>query len=173
MQNFFILILSIFILSHDVSFSAETPMPTEQQSHSRSKTPDFSPPDLNGPVFPIEDVIGEPNPDTNRFLSEFISMVATLGLIISLILIVAWFLKRMVNTRQEQANETSIIKLIERRSLSPKTAIYLLEIEGKSLVIAESPSGVTRLSEYNTPEEKEAEPHKIPSAFNKILEKNS
>lgn len=156
-----------------MTFSAETPIPTEQQNQRPPKTPDFSPPDLDGPIFPLEDVIGEPNPDTNRFLSEFISMVATLGLIISLILIFAWFLKRMVNTRQEQANETSIIKMIERRSLSPKTAIYLLEIEGKSLIIAESPSGVTRLSEYDTPEEKEAEPHKMPSAFNKILEKNS
>ena len=98
-------------------------------------------------------------------------MMATLGLIISLILIVAWFLKRMLNSRQEQANATSLIKVIERRSLSPKTAIYLLEIEGKSVLISESHNGVTHLTDYNTPEEKE-ETQPLPSAFNKLLDKN-
>lgn len=165
MQKAFIFLLSAFMLLQNVSFAEDTPA---KQTETHTKTPDFSPPkDLKGPVFPLEEFIKEPDPDTNRFLSEFVSMMATLGLLIGLILIVAWFLKRMVNTRQEQANTTSIIKVIERRSLSPKSAVYLLEVEGKSLLIAESPNGITRLADYDTPEDEEA---KLPSAFGKLLE---
>lgn len=141
---------------------------TESTSQSQQKAPDFSPPkDLTGPVFPLEEVIGKPSPDTDRFLTEFMNMMATLGLIISLILVFAWFLKRMLNSRQEQANTTSLIKVLERRALSPKTAIYLIEVEGKSIVVAESQNGVTPLIHYDTLDEET--PPEIPSAFNKIL----
>lgn len=162
MKTFFSIFLTAFILLGNFAF-AENAQPL----------PDFSPPkDLSGPVFPIEDVVGKPGPATDKFISEFISMLATLGLIISLILIVAWFLKRMVNSRQDQANETSIIKVVERRSLSPKTAVYLLEIEGKSLIIAESVNGVTRLVDYDSPIEEDEKPSPIPSSFKKILEQD-
>lgn len=110
---------------------------------------DFSPPkDLKGPVFPIEELIEEPSQDTNLFLSEFIKMTATLVLIIALIFIFAWFLKRMVNTRIEQANSTSLIQVVERRTISQKTSVYLLNVEGKGIVMAESPSGITFLGNY-------------------------
>jgi flagellar biogenesis protein FliO len=160
MKNILSVLLAIFILLGNFAFAQNS-----------QPAPDFSPPkDLSGPVFPIEDVIGKPGPASDKFLSEFISMLATLGLIIALILIVAWFLKRMVNARQDQANETSIIKVLERRSLSPKTAIYLLDVEGKSLIIAESVNGVTHLVNYNTSEDEEGKHSEIPSPFKKILE---
>ena len=165
MKKILSLFMTILLLTQAVSFAANTP------SGYHSKEPDFSPPkDLSGPVFPPEELISEPTPETNRFLNEFINMMATLGLIVSLILIIAWFLKRMLNSRQEQANATSLIKVIERRSLSPKTAIYLIEIEGKSLVVAESHNGVTRLTDYDSPSEPE-EQQQLPSAFSKLLEK--
>jgi flagellar biogenesis protein FliO len=166
MQKLLIFLLSALMMFQGVSFSANEPPPPQH-----TKAPDFSPPkDLSGPVFPPEDVLGEPGPENNRFLSEFINMAATLGLLIGLILMIAWFLKRMVNTRQEQGNATSIIKIIERRSLSPKSVVFLLEVESKTLVVAESVNGVTLLTEYNSPEEEEEA--KIPSAFNKLLEKS-
>ncbi|HEV8052406.1 MAG TPA: flagellar biosynthetic protein FliO [Parachlamydiaceae bacterium] len=170
-KNIYIL-LAVLFLAQGIAFAADTSpaeTPTEQQGLHKAKVPDFSPPtDLTGPVFPFEDIYGEPAPETNRFWSEVVNMMATLGLIISLILIVAWFLKRMLNTRQEQVNTTSIIKVIERRALSPKTVIYLLEIEGKSMVISESQNGVTYLTNYNSPVDEE-EVKKLPSAFNKLL----
>lgn len=169
-------IFVIFFLLNGIVFAADTPSIEtikKAQDQRSAKEPDFSPPrDLTGPIFPPEDLIGEPAPETNRFLNEVVNMMATLGLIISVILIFAWFLKRMLNTRQEQANTTSLIKVIERRSLSPKTAIYLLEVEGKSMIISESVNGVTRLANYDSPEEVEEEPKEIPSTFNKLLKSN-
>lgn len=173
MQKFTFFFLTVLLLLTNISFCEEIPSTIEQQQPQQQnrKTPDFSPPkDLKGPVFPPEEFIPLPGPETNRFLSEFLSMLTTLGLLISLILLIAWFLKRMVNSRQEQVNTTSIIKIIERRSLSPKSVIYLLEVEGKSLVVAESQNGVTFLSQYNVPnEEDKAE---IPSPFTKLLDNN-
>lgn len=175
-KNLYILfvLLAVLLFAQEVSYAAETSAnetQTERQGQPKVKEPDFSPPkDLSGPVFPFEDLYGEPPPENSRFWNEVVNMMATLGLIISLILVAAWFLKRMLNTRQEQANTTSIIKVIERRGLSPKTAVYLLEIEGKSIVIAESQNGVTVLSNYDSPADEEVEKQKIPSAFNKLLD---
>lgn len=171
------LLLAVILFTHEDSFAADTQPTdtrTEIQATHKAKEPDFSPPkDLSGPVFPFEDIYGEPAPaaDNSRFWSEVVNMMATLGLIISLILIAAWFLKRMLNTKQEIENTTSIIKVIEKRGLSPKTVVYLLEIEGKSVVVAESQNGVTLLTNYDSPadEEQEAKP-KIPSAFGKLLD---
>lgn len=122
---------------------ADTPSP----SHTK-------PPSTEGPVFPIEDLIEKPNPATDHFLADLFNMLATLGLIVALILIAGWFLKRLATTRQQQANETSSIKVLERRSLSPKTAVYILEIEGTGILMAESVNGVTRLAEFPIAKEK-------------------
>ena len=176
MKRTFCLFIALFYLVQcPAAIAAETinsKPAMEAQNRSSSKVPDFSPPtDLTGPVFPLEDLVPPPNEDTSRFLSEFMNMLATLGLVLCFILIAAWFLKRMLNTRMEQANVSSLIKVIERRALSPKTAIYLLEIQGKTLIISETAHGVTRLDSYNSPEEEEAA--NLPSAFNKLLDKPS
>lgn len=175
MKKFIYFLLAILCLLQEISFAADLPSvetQNEMQGQPIAKEPDFLPPkDLSGPVFSFEDIYGEPSPaDNSRFWTEVVNMMATLGLIISLILIAAWFLKRMLNTRQEQVNTTSIIKVIERRGLSPKTAVYLLEIEGKSIVIAESQNGVTVLGNYDSPVDEEAETPKTPSAFNRLLD---
>ena len=118
------------------------------------------------PVFPEENSPQAQSAD--RFFTEFFNMLATLGLIIVLILFAAWFLKRMVNTRMIQANETSPIKILGRRGLTPKTAIYLLEINGKQIAIAESNAGVTALGEV--PGIFEEPSPEQPSAFGKIYD---
>lgn len=134
--------------------------------------PDFFPPeDLTGPPFRPEEYLRPPGPETDKFLAEFVKMAATLGMIIGLILLVAWFLKRMVNTRLEQANEASAIRVVERRAISPKTTIYLLELENKGIIVAESQSGVTYLGDYDANVLAEDSTQKLPSAFNRLLSK--
>lgn len=134
-------------------------------------TPHFTPPQENEPVFPLD--ISEPAKQNDKFFAEFLNMLATLGFIIALIFIIAWFFKRMMNTRMEQINSTSLIQVVEKRALSPKTALYLLEVENKTILIAETPSGVTPLSEFPTAVEKKEVPasKEFPSPFSKLLEK--
>lgn len=86
--------------------------------------------------------------EDDRFLNEFMHMLTALGLIIGGILIVSWFMKSLLNSRVQKMNETSEIKVLERRALTPKTTIYLLDVKGKGVAIAESHNGITRLADF-------------------------
>lgn len=128
------------------------------------------PVDDHGFMFPLEDLVETPDKHNDRFYTEFLNMLATLGLVIAIILIAAWALRRLLNTRLEQINTTSIIKIVERRALSPKSAVYLLEIYDKIVVIAETHAGITQLGEFNIPPETEIKKENPSASFSKILE---
>lgn len=102
-------------------------------------------------VEPLKDPFSlqEPPPevpvvDTN-FLGEFFYMLLMLGLLIGLVMFTTWFLKRMLYSRIESANASSSFKVLEKRSLSQRTHLYLIEYEGKNMVIAETPTHVVPL----------------------------
>lgn len=170
MKNTLLFLLTfIYCLTNNLAAETETTTPTptfpteEQLQHTRT-------PKTYEPVFPLQDLIKEPPKENDKFFAEFINMLATLGLIIGLILIVAWFLKRLVNTRIEQANSNSSIKILERRNLSPKSILYLLEIEGTAYLVAESVNGITRLSEFPIAQETN-EKTTSSTSFTKLMEK--
>lgn len=84
--------------------------------------------------------------DTGELYQEFFKMIFMLGMIIFFLLFIMWFVKRMMNTRIEQMNVTSLIKVIERRAITPKTYLYIVEAGEKRIMFAESHNGVTVLS---------------------------
>lgn len=88
----------------------------------------------------------QPVPETGDLYVEFTKLAFMLGLIIAFMLMIMWFLKRLFNTRVEQMNLTSLIKILERRTLSPKTSLYIVEVNDRRIVFAESHNGVTVLS---------------------------
>lgn len=96
-------------------------------------------PELLPPPEPIEQ---------DHFFQEFINMLTTLGLIVATIFFISWFLKRMVNTRIQQVNTSSLIKIIDRRNLSPKSSVYVLEIYNKQFVVGETVNGIATLGEF-------------------------
>ena len=95
-----------------------------------------------------------------NFASEFMRMLSILGMMILVLLIVSWVLKRMMSTRMERLNTDSTIQILERRPLGPKAALYLLEVEGKKMVIAESPSGIHHLADLEA-EKEESSSHEL------------
>ena len=166
-------LIALILFFHTSSLLAVTEVssPAIESVEQGRKAPDFTPPkDLSGPTFPAEDFINNPPPENNKFLVEFVKMSATLGLVIALILIVAWFLKRIVNTRLEQGNNTSSINVIEKRAISQKTMVYLLDVEGKGIVLAEGHNGVTFLGNFRVQDE-EGDEEKLPTSFSKLLDK--
>lgn len=100
--------------------------------------PEFS--DHYSPPIPLEE---------DHFYQEFFKMISMLGLIIILLLLASWFLKRLLSSRTEQINNTSLIKIVERRMLSPKSAVYVLDVLGKKIAIVESQNGVTSLGDIS------------------------
>jgi len=99
------------------------------------------------PFFPFED---EPEKvhDEDHFYKEFINMLGTLGVLVALIFAASWALKRLLKTRTQQLNTTSNIKILDQRPLSTKTALYLVEIHGRTMAIAESHNALIKLAEF-------------------------
>lgn len=86
-------------------------------------------------------------PREDNFMKEFVKMLMTLGAIITVLLVVSFLIKRFTNTRIQQINESSDIKILERRAITAKTSIYLLDIKGKQIAIVESHNGLLLLPE--------------------------
>lgn len=91
----------------------------------------------------------DPDPtEGGRFFSEFMNMVSSLGIILIVLLLLLWVLRWFNQSRLTQMNTTSSIKILERRPVSQKTVIYLVEVEGTAIAFAEGTNGVTKLSEF-------------------------
>jgi len=98
------------------------------------------PPSLRG--YPKQEL-----PREDNFMKEFVKMLIALGAIITVLLVVSFLIKRFTNTRIQQINESSDIKILERRAITAKTSIYLLDIKGKQIAIVESHNGLLLLPE--------------------------
>jgi len=99
---------------------------------------------------------GFDKPSESRFVHEFVKMLLALGFILVLIFVGAWVFKRLVSQKLYQANMSSSIKVVERRALSPKASVYLLDIEGRGVLIGETATEITRLAEFDLGEEKKS-----------------
>lgn len=84
-----------------------------------------------------------------NYLSEFVNMMLVLLLIVALIFATIYLLKRMMKARAQSSYRTSSIRILERRSLGPKSALYLVDILGKGVVISESASGIQLIKEFS------------------------
>lgn len=94
--------------------------------------------------FTSQDVI----PQTYNYWGQFFSMLLTLGFILCLIFVSVYFLKRVMRSRMHQLNKSTGIKILERRALSSKSSLYLVDILGKGVVISESASGINVITEF-------------------------
>lgn len=69
--------------------------------------------------------------------------LALLALVVGIIGTI-WFLKRLSKGRMGVGSGRSIV-ILEKKALSPKTTLYVVEIEGKQALIAESQMEVRRI----------------------------
>lgn len=91
--------------------------------------------------------LATPEAETNRFMMEFLKMIGVLGTMVVVLLGISAYVKRLTSSNYQKENVDSIIKVIDRRSLSPRSIVYLIEVEGKSIVVGETPQGLVRLSD--------------------------
>lgn len=123
--------------------------------------------DESSRLFPASQIpIEEP---TDKFTSELYNMLITLGLFVAVIIALTWILKRILNAKVQQDNVRSNIKVVERRNLSPKSGIYILEVFGKTLIVAESPAGFQHLATMDATLEEDEPPQK--SNFEQIMDR--
>ena len=104
--------------------------------------------DTNVQEFTVDDA------PTNDSLSGAITkMILTLLALVILFGISYWLLKRMGRSRIQNLNQSKAIKIRERRPISPKTTLYLVELAGKEILVAESQMDVRALATYEWPNE--------------------
>lgn len=78
-------------------------------------------------------------------------MLLTLFGLIVLILLTVWIMRRLSAGRLGRTNADHAIKILEKRALSPKSMLYLLDVEGKHVLISESQLEVRALSSEKKP----------------------
>jgi flagellar biogenesis protein FliO len=101
-------------------------------------------------VFPLmgQEPLPEPTStefEPGKFYAEFFKMMTMLGIIIVFLLLLMWFVKRFLNAKITQFNKDSPIQVLERRMISQKTALYIVDIHDQKVLIAESHTGSVSL----------------------------
>jgi len=61
-----------------------------------------------------------------------------------------WFLRKFSNVRLENFNQSSHIKIIERRPLSQKSMLYLIQVGNQKIVITESQLEVKKIADIQS-----------------------
>lgn len=76
----------------------------------------------------------------------FLKMIITFVAVIVGIVGTIWLMRRLAGGRLTGGSGRSI-QILERKALSPKTTLYIIEVDGKQAVIAESQLEVKRVME--------------------------
>lgn len=88
-------------------------------------------------------------PEAIDFLTPLIQTLFFLLLFVALILTATFWIRRLGQMRWNKESQTSDIEILERRSLSPKSALYLIEVKGKQILIGESAEGLTHIAQFS------------------------
>lgn len=84
-----------------------------------------------------------PFPDSASFTRMWITIAAALVLLF----VTLWLLRRLkIGHFKKMGGGSSTFTIIERKTLSPKTMLYIVEINNKRLLISESQVEVTTLA---------------------------
>ncbi len=123
MSKLFFRVLSVlFLACCSIAYAQiDPPVPIEQQNEVQDQKDLFD--NMQGPP---------------TYKGAFVKMMVTLLGLIVLIVISVWMLRRISHGRMKQMNYGREIKILERRPLSAKSVLYLVEIGGKKVVVAES-----------------------------------
>jgi flagellar biogenesis protein FliO len=88
-----------------------------------------------------------------QFQYAFLRMILVLVAVIFLFVITLWFFRKLMRVKESQANSLKTIKILEKRALSPKSMLYLVEVEGEKVLIAESHLEIKRIHNLNSKEQ--------------------
>ena len=150
MKIFKIALLSNFLLmgslhpqTQPLPRAQEQPMNTNQQvilpgdMTNSNSSPKYNEAPLS---LPVEDTGGG-----DRFTSELVNMLMVLGILLAAMLGVTWFLRKSMNARMAGASAASNIIVVDSRKITTKSTVYLLEVNGKAVLVGESTNGLVSL----------------------------
>lgn len=94
--------------------------------------------EIQGNPYPLDNEEFYRELPATDYQSALIKMFVVLILLIGMIGLTIWLIKRFMRTRSEVQNRSNQIQIIEKRVLSPKSMLYLIEVENQKILISES-----------------------------------
>lgn len=79
----------------------------------------------------------------------FLKIGISFAALILFLFLCVWLLRRVTGSRAGLFSSNKGIKVLERRAISPKSALYLVEVEGKKALISESQLEVKRIIQWD------------------------
>lgn len=80
--------------------------------------------------------------------TTFIKMMLTFAVLILLLFGTYWFIRRLVQMRLQKGVGKASIQILEKRMISAKTMLYLIEVENKKVLLAESQLEIKRIESF-------------------------
>jgi len=130
-----ILCLSFFLFLYSSPLVAATPTDTLNPTQQEPSPPsDFN---LNS------ESLSQPMPIS--YEKAFIKMIVSVVGLMIFVLFTVWAVRKLGRSKWGGFGSSRSIQIIEKKLLSPKSVLYLIEVENKRFLIAESQLEVRRL----------------------------
>ncbi len=100
------------------------------------KTEVITPPAVQTPEITTQ--AASTSPLDTSYEATLLKMLLTLGGLLALVFITIWGLKKLKQGRLGGFGVQKKIVILEKKPLSPKTLLYLLELDGKKILLSES-----------------------------------
>ena len=137
-----ILLLSLCLLCSPLSYAenkaAAFPEEQMQTTPAPQPTPAQSASEAPAPLPSAEEM-------TQSYENAFLRMIVTLLALLVLVFATFWILRRLSGGKFKLGSSRSI-NVLEKRVLSPKSILYIVEVGNKKILISESQAEVRALS---------------------------
>jgi flagellar biogenesis protein FliO len=141
------LVTVLFLLNATLAHAANNkqPSPPVTEQAAPSDAPDPSSNKKSPEQMPLP--LPSSTEMTNSYEGAFIRMLVTLLGILFLVFATFWILRRL-GAGKFKMGSGRLINILEKRPLSPKSMLYIVEIGNKKVLIAESQVEVRALTSY-------------------------
>lgn len=85
-----------------------------------------------------EENTGDVHRATESYETAFVKTIVVLVGLLVLVILTIWMFRKISHGRFRGMNMLKSIKVLEKRPLSPKSMLYLVEVSGKQILLAES-----------------------------------
>lgn len=144
------LLLALCLFSAVFAYPADNKQPPAPAPTQDTSAPQAAP----AAVKPVEPALQVPAPlpsseeMTTSYESAFVRMLVTLLGILFLVFATFWILKRL-GSGKFKMGASRTITVVEKRALSPKSMLYVVQIGNKKVLISESQAEVRALTTFD------------------------
>lgn len=114
----------------EMELLADAPKPSSPPNEKKEEAPPLEKMEEEAPV--------SVHHATESYETAFIKTIVVLVGLLVLVILTIWMFRKISHGRFRGMNMMKSIKVLEKRPLSPKSMLYLIEVSGKQVLLAES-----------------------------------